>query len=302
VTGTDAGMPGHADSGHTPTPCVPGQSVACVGPGGCATNQVCAGDGNSFGACTCAGSADASRSPIEAGHVTDDAATKDATTNDATTTPLCVPGQSIACSGPGGCISNQVCNGAGSAYGACACGQDAGAKLSCIPGQSIACGGPYGCASFQVCDATGDGYGSCDCPDAASYLHADAATTPDGYAPLPPPVGDQGYNAIWSASAARVYLPLFSAPSCEVIPPYGLIFAVDFRPVGSGPVGTFSANCGSATTPCYEANLTSNGAGLNTVSTTGGTYTLSAFSASGVATGQMSTAQGIVPLYVKNCD
>jgi hypothetical protein len=29
--------------------CIPGQSVACVGPGGCSSNQVCSADGASFG-------------------------------------------------------------------------------------------------------------------------------------------------------------------------------------------------------------------------------------------------------------
>jgi hypothetical protein len=38
--------------------CTPGQSVACVGPGGCAGGQVCAADGRGFGACDCAGRPD----------------------------------------------------------------------------------------------------------------------------------------------------------------------------------------------------------------------------------------------------
>jgi hypothetical protein len=33
----------------------------------------------------------------------------------------------------------------------------------------------------------------------------------------------------------------------------------------------------------------------------GFTYTLSSFDANGIATGQMNTAQGIVPLVVKDC-
>jgi len=39
-----------------------------------------------------------------------------------TTSPGCVPGRSIGCVGPGGCSSNQVCNGEGTAYGPCNCG------------------------------------------------------------------------------------------------------------------------------------------------------------------------------------
>jgi hypothetical protein len=38
----------------------------------------------------------------------------------------CVPGRSIACVGPGGCPSNQVCNGSGTAYGPCSCTSDSG--------------------------------------------------------------------------------------------------------------------------------------------------------------------------------
>lgn len=34
--------------------CTPGQSVACTGPGGCSTNQVCNADGTAFGPCDCA--------------------------------------------------------------------------------------------------------------------------------------------------------------------------------------------------------------------------------------------------------
>lgn len=38
--------------------CTPGQSVACVGPGGCQGGQVCRDDGSGFEACEC-GSGDA---------------------------------------------------------------------------------------------------------------------------------------------------------------------------------------------------------------------------------------------------
>jgi hypothetical protein len=141
ATVVDAATSTKTDSGHATSACVPGQSIGCIGPGGCSTNQVCSSDGSGFGPCDCA-------------------------STDASTTPGCVPGQSIACAGPGGCISSQVCNAAGAGYGACVCGLDAGALL-CIPGQSISCAGPLGCVSFQVCDATGDGYGPCECPDGA---------------------------------------------------------------------------------------------------------------------------------------
>jgi hypothetical protein len=76
----------------------------------------------------------------------------------------CVPGQSIGCVGPGGCISNQICNASGSAYGPCECGPD-GSAAACAPSQSVACVGAGGCVSSQVCLSDGSGYGPCDCPD-----------------------------------------------------------------------------------------------------------------------------------------
>jgi hypothetical protein len=40
--------------------------------------------------------------------------------------PACVPGQSIACVGPNGCSSNQLCNDQGSSYGPCLCVSESG--------------------------------------------------------------------------------------------------------------------------------------------------------------------------------
>jgi hypothetical protein len=131
-----------ASSDSATTPCIPGRSVACVGPGGCSTNQVCNGDGTGYGPCDCA--------------------LPEASTTEASTTTLCIPGQSVACTGPGGCVSNQVCNAAGSGYGACSCSND-GSALLCVPGQSIACSGPGGCFSSQACDSNGLAYGPCVC-------------------------------------------------------------------------------------------------------------------------------------------
>ena len=43
-----------SSSGSASLPvCTPGQSVACVGTGGCSGGQVCAADGQAFGACAC---------------------------------------------------------------------------------------------------------------------------------------------------------------------------------------------------------------------------------------------------------
>ncbi len=136
--GTDLLDPnGTTDGSSTATACIPGQSIACVGSGGCASNQVCNSDGQSYGACDCA-------------------------PNGAT---VCVPGQSIACVGSGGCTSNQVCNSSGTAYGPCDCTQTIDASTPCVPGQSIACTGTGGCISNQVCNTSGTGYGPCGCVD-----------------------------------------------------------------------------------------------------------------------------------------
>jgi hypothetical protein len=129
-----------SDSAPTTT-CIPGRSIACVGPGGCSSNQVCKDDGSGYGPCSCTPEAAA----------------------------VCVPGQSIACAGSGGCVSSQVCKADGSGYGPCVCGGDGGPPLLCVPGQSISCAGPDGCTSYQVCNQAGDGYGPCECPDASSF-------------------------------------------------------------------------------------------------------------------------------------
>jgi len=136
-TSHDAATEAPTDSAPSATACIPGRSVACVGPGGCSSNQVCNGEGTGYGPCECA-------------------------QTDASAPTLCVPGQSIACAGPGGCISNQVCNATGTAYGPCACTID-GSALLCVPGQSIACTGAGGCFSSQICEANGLAYGPCVC-------------------------------------------------------------------------------------------------------------------------------------------
>jgi hypothetical protein len=107
--------------------------------------------------------------------------------------------------------------------------------------------------------------------------------------------------------AAR-YLPFFSASDCSVIPPYGEAYTVGFRPSpsfppygdgggGAGPNGTFPA-CNVNNNPCCMVTI--DGMGSNDT-TPGDTYTLSAFDGDGIATGQMNTNQGIVPLVVKSC-
>jgi hypothetical protein len=162
-----------------------------------------------------------------------------------------------------------------------------------------------------VCDDTGDAYGSCECTDAAS-VHEDAGSLPDGYAPIPPSMGDQGYNAIWASASdlnvgpgvSRViYVPLFSAPDCRVVPPYGQSYIVAIRNAGADPSGTFPAcsQTTSGTTPCYEPELLYSPAEMSFETVPGGSLSLSPFDSEEVASGLMNTTQGIVPLTVKDC-
>ncbi|MEZ4338521.1 MAG: hypothetical protein R3B82_18020 [Sandaracinaceae bacterium] len=73
------------------TACVPGESVACTGPGGCAGFQICNAEGTGFGACQC-GSPDAgldASTPPDAGP---DASSPDASAPDAGP-PVCGDGR-----------------------------------------------------------------------------------------------------------------------------------------------------------------------------------------------------------------
>lgn len=165
--------------------------------------------------------------------------------------------------------------------------------------------GPYGCISYQVCNLSGDGYDPCVCAEGGGY-YGDGGV-PDGYAPLPPPVGDQGYNAIWAYvsnwSANGLLLPLFSAPNCAVDPPFGEYFFVIFEPSTAGPAGTFTSCPGlgtGGTPPCYAPTREGSFGGMFE-GAPGLTYTLSDFDSNGIATGQMETTEGIIPLVVKRC-
>jgi hypothetical protein len=67
-------------------------------------------------------SGDADGGGPDASTASDSSAALDAEASaDAPPTMACIPGRSIGCVGPGGCSSNQVCNGAGTAYGPCNC-------------------------------------------------------------------------------------------------------------------------------------------------------------------------------------
>lgn len=73
--------------------------------------------------------------------------------------PLCVPGQSVACVGPGACQGGQTCKADGSGYEACECAttaiEDAGSKPSAPfigpDGQEWLCALSPPSAPFRVC-------------------------------------------------------------------------------------------------------------------------------------------------------
>jgi hypothetical protein len=57
--------------------CAAGQSIACTGPGGCASGQVCKADGTGYEPCVCGGNQDAGSSDADAAaEVTPDAASE----------------------------------------------------------------------------------------------------------------------------------------------------------------------------------------------------------------------------------
>jgi len=165
------------------------------------------------------------------------------------------------------------------------------------------------CKGDRVCNA-----GQCMAPDGsalqdgtvgggdAGHIPPEASTSKDGYAPLPPLPGNASFTAIYAPSEKTVYRPLFSEPSCDVVPPYGQYYEVFFAPSNAGPSGTFAECVGGPQQPrCANVNITDISSGLMTETVDGGMYTLSAFDNGGIATGQMDTAQGIVPLIVKKC-
>lgn len=63
-TGAPAAEAPAAPGAAAPT-CVPGESRACVGPGGCSGGQVCAGDGTHFDGCDCGDAGTSAGSPSE---------------------------------------------------------------------------------------------------------------------------------------------------------------------------------------------------------------------------------------------
>ena len=170
------------------------------------------------------------------------------------------------------------------------------------------CASDTDCKGDRICNA-----GQCTPPDAdasqdssmtgdGGHASPEASTPKDGYAPLPPQPGNASFTAIYAPSERTVYMPLFSEPSCNVVPPYGQYYEVFFAPSNAGPTGTSAECVGGPQQPrCANVNITDISSGLMTESVDGGVYTLSAFDSTGIASGQMDTAQGIVPLTVKKC-
>jgi hypothetical protein len=136
----------------------------------------------------------------------------------------------------------------------------------------------------------------------ASTDGAPATFLTDAYAPLPPAQDGGGFNAIFVEANHWLYLPLFSMPSCEVIPPYGECYVVKFET--GGPSGVFPS-CSPGSGPCYTVSrmisLDLNGYMQSEEDFANGRYELSSFDDAGIAVGMMDTKDGLVPLAVKRC-
>jgi hypothetical protein len=171
------------------------------------------------------------------------------------------------------------------------------------------CASDTDCKGDRICNT-----GHCMAPDGGGsqdgtvgggdgeQASPEGSTSMDGYAPLPHQPGNASFTAIYAPSQATVYRPLFSEPSCDVVPPYGQYYEVVFAPRDAGPTGTFAECVGGPQQPrCANVNITDISSGLMTEAVDGGMYTLSDFDNAGIATGKMDTAQGIVQLIVKMC-
>ncbi len=151
--------------------CTPGQQIECACPGGTSGVQVCASDGDDYGACECGGALDGSAR------------------DGADASRLCTPGQPVACPCPGGGSSTQVCAADGESYEACRCSDGGSARdsgvapkdatadvIACVPGEQVACGCGAGKTGYEVCAMSGDSFGACQCP-AQSDSGAEAGTS-----------------------------------------------------------------------------------------------------------------------------
>jgi hypothetical protein len=137
----------------------------------------------------------------------------------------------------------------------------------------------------------------------ASTGGAPASFLTDAYAPLPPAQDGGGFNAIFVEANHWLYVPLFSTPSCDVIPPYGECYVVRFGP--EGPSGVFPSCSTAGAGACYTVyrviSLDLTGYMQSEEDFANGRYQLSSFDESGIAVGMMDTKEGLVPLTVKHC-
>jgi len=87
------GDPGAGGAAVPERTCVPGQSVACTGPGGCRGGQACAADGRSYEACACASSGAGGTRPGSGGQTSSGGVEEDAGAGSAHIVGQCAAGE-----------------------------------------------------------------------------------------------------------------------------------------------------------------------------------------------------------------
>lgn len=168
ASGGDGGVAGSAGgtggtTGDASLACVPGQSVACAGPGQCPGFQVCRSDGEGFEPCDCLdGGTDG---PAEADVASTGDAQADASDSEADGC-ACAPGVKLACvsacgstgsvtctsqcSIPSGCVPPaEICNGLDDD---CVSGADNG--FPCKQFEALPCTTTCGSSGSRICTAT----------------------------------------------------------------------------------------------------------------------------------------------------
>lgn len=156
-------------------------------------------------------------------------------------------------------------------------------------------------ASFESTSSSSSS-GACGCE-----AEADASAPPGAFpttpAPLPPLPETAGFNAIYSAADRMIYLPLFSTPSCGVVPPYGEAYYAAFTPTCTNPSGVFPSCFGdhASDAVCYTPGRIVTVAERDDEAISGGELVLSPFDLLGIATGAMDTKEGRIALAVKYC-
>ena len=121
--------------------CTPGQSIACVGVGGCSGGQVCASDGSGYGACQC-GSGDGGGSDAGSDGALDGAVDAPGITDTGSESHQVLDSGPLVC-GTQTCASNTEC---------CSVPGDGGFVLQCLASCPDG-GAPFQCDSPQQCPA-----------------------------------------------------------------------------------------------------------------------------------------------------